>query len=479
MKFTGKMLALVAVLLAVSLSVGGYSVLQGAFQASVEAELADAQEDMRMFSLTVQAICADDLNSGRTERAILALQSYLRPAQQGEQREFSVRDRDGKLIAGSGNAVEAVFPQRNGTTEIRILSVGEKKFVVASLRLSISDTQLYLSRSREITPIYHRTEGELSRYCIIMLVILLVGLSITGAMTVYLTRPIRRISRAAKQFSEGRYDKRAAVRSEDELGRLAQTFDEMADSLEAKIMELADAAQRQKDFTASFAHELKTPLTSVIGYADTLRSRQLPAKVQMEAANYIFSEGKRLEALSFALLELFALEGEIPKFRSLSACRLAEDTAKSCAYLLQKEGISLELRVEEHDLFGAGELLQTLLYNLVDNARKASEQGSEIVLAGRVVEGGYCFSVTDHGRGIPTDALKRLTEPFFMVDKSRSRAQGGAGLGLTLCQRIAAAHHGELRFESIQGQGTCVSLILREEEVACGNHIGSDLPSLS
>ncbi len=476
MKFTGKMLALVAVLLAVSLSVGGYAVLQSAFESSIEAELEDAREDMRMFGLTVQAICADELNRGRTDRALASLQNFLRPSQQAEQRDFSVRDSDGKLIAGSAAVVEAMFPERNGTMEIRILTVGEEKFVVASLRLSIHETTLYLSRSRAITSIFTRSEEELSRYCLIMLVILLIGLSFTAAMTFYLTRPIRRIARAAKQFSEGRYDRRAAVRSEDELGRLAQTFDEMADSLEAKIRELADAAQRQKDFTASFAHELKTPLTSVIGYADTLRSRQLPAKVQMEAANYIFSEGKRLEAMSFALLELFALEGETPQFRSLSARRLAEDTAKSCAYLLQEAGISLELQVREHTICAAGELLQALLYNLIDNARKASERGGKILVEGRPVEGGYRFSVTDYGRGIPPEALERLTEPFFMVDKSRARAQGGAGLGLALCQRIVALHHGELKFESTPGQGTCVSLILREEEVLCKNDIGSDLP---
>lgn len=476
MKFTGKMLALVAVLLAVSLSVGGYTVLRSSFQSAIEAEWEDAQEDMQMFSLTVQAICTDELSRGNESRAAVELQSFLHPARQAEQREFSVHTGDGTLIAGSDGAVEAVFPERNGTMEIRILTVGEEKYVVASLRLSIHETVLYLSRSRVITPIFHRAEDALSRYCLIMLVILAVGLSITAVMTLYLTRPVRRIARAAKQFSEGRYDRRAAVRSEDELGRLAQTFDEMADALEAKIRELADAAQRQKEFTASFAHELKTPLTSVIGYADTLRSRQLPAKMQMEAANYIFSEGKRLEAMSFALLKLFALEGETPQFRRLSACHLAEVTAKSSDYLLKEAGISLILRVREYSLHGAGELLQALLYNLIDNARKASEQGGQIVLEGYPVEDGYRFAVIDHGRGIPPEALERLTEPFFMVDKSRSRAQGGAGLGLALCKRIAALHHGELKFESTPGEGTCVTLDLREEDVPCKDDIGSDLP---
>ena len=121
------------------------------------------------------------------------------------------------------------------------------------------------------------------------------------ACAAVLTGPIRKLSRSTRSIAGGQYSHRVKVRSRDELGALAEDFNRMADALELKIQELAAAAQRQKDFTASFAHELKTPLTSVIGYADTLRSRELPRLQQLEAVNYIFSEGKRLEAMSFSL----------------------------------------------------------------------------------------------------------------------------------------------------------------------------------
>lgn len=234
----------------------------------------------------------------------------------------------------------------------------------------------------------------------------------------------------------------------------------MADALEAQIHALADAAERQKEFTASFAHELKTPLTSVIGYADTLRSRVLPPKRQFEAANYIFTEGKRLEAMSFALLDLFALEREAPALQPVSITRIAQETKQSCEYLLKQKRITLLLQVQEAQVPAVPELLKTLLYNLIDNARKASAGGSAILFQGEQRPEGYRVTILDRGRGIPPEALGRITEAFYMVDKSRSRAEGGAGLGLALCRKIAELHGTSLQFESEEGKGTRVWFVL-------------------
>lgn len=99
--------------------------------------------------------------------------------------------------------------------------------------------------------------------------------------------------------------------------------------------------------------------------------------------------------------------------------------------------------------------------NLLDNARKASSPGGEVLLEGAPTENGYRLAVTDHGRGIPASELDRITEPFYMVDKSRSRAEGGAGLGLALCKEIAAVHGGVLRFTSQEGVGTTVEVTLK------------------
>ena len=164
--------------------------------------------------------------------------------------------------------------------------------------------------------------------------------------------------------------------------------------------------------------------------------------------------------MSFALLDLFALERAEPQLAPIQAQALARSVASSANYLMTQSHLELRLSVEPGSFHGEPNLLKTLLYNLLDNARKASEAGSSVELLGRTTPRGYLFQVVDHGRGIPPEALERITEPFYMVDKSRARAQGGAGLGLALCQRIAAAHGACLRFDSQEGEGTTVSLIL-------------------
>lgn len=238
----------------------------------------------------------------------------------------------------------------------------------------------------------------------------------------------------------------------------------MADALEARLRELAAAAQRQKEFTASFAHELKTPLTSVIGYADTLRSRTLPSEMQFEAANAIYTEGKRLERMSFALLDLFALERSEPSFSRVQTGALAASVQKKLRIPACPAEAEPAVRCG-----GGGRLGRTgaAADAAAQSARQRAQglsvrRGSAAAWQGRSVG---LFVLRDRsGARHSSEELSRITDPFYMVDKSRARAAGGAGLGLTLCRKIAEVHGSSLRFESVVGEGTRVSFLLKGEQ---------------
>lgn len=211
----------------------------------------------------------------------------------------------------------------------------------------------------------------------------------------------------------------------------------------------------------SFAHEMKTPMTSIIGYADLLRGQSLTAEEQIDAANYIFSEGKRLENLSFKLLDIFVADHRELVLKQVSPAGIVKNLMEHLRPIYQKSNIELSYECEEGTCMLEPDLTRMLLLNLLDNARKALDHGGHIGITSSMLPDGCRLIVADNGKGMPPEALQHLTEVFYRVDKSRSRAQGSAGLGLSLCAKIVERHHGTIHFDSKLGTGTTITVDLK------------------
>ena len=252
-------------------------------------------------------------------------------------------------------------------------------------------------------------------------------------------------------------------RSEDEIGAVSEDFNAMAAQMEETISQLHQAVERQERFVGSFAHEMKTPMTSLIGYAELLRSGTLTTAEQAEAAGYLYSEGRRLERLSRKLLELLVIREQPLQLAEVCPEELAEELTDRLRPLLARRDITVSCACESGSCRLEPDLTWSLLLNLADNAQKAMARGGQLQLRQEMLPDGCRFQVTDTGRGIPDEALAHLTEAFYRVDKARSRKQGGFGLGLALCQEIAALHHGSIRFENRTDgtRGTRVTVELR------------------
>ena len=288
-------------------------------------------------------------------------------------------------------------------------------------------------------------------------------------MAYFLTRPLSQLSKAARRLANGKLSVRVRPRGHDEMGQLGRDFNDMADQLEANVKDLTNAMERQEQFMGSFAHELKTPMTSIIGYADLLRSDALSHDEAMDAANYIFSEGKRLEALSLKLLDLLVMDNQSVQMSRVEPAQLISGLVRHLQPVYAEKGIRLQCKCLPGACYLEGDLVKSLLTNLLDNARKAmDEDGGNIFVISDWFDGACRIRVLDNGRGIPQDKLEHVTEAFYRVDKSRSRKQGGAGLGLTLCSRIVQLHNGDIRFDSRENNGTCVTVLLRGKEAQGG-----------
>ena len=449
MKLSAKITLAVVLIVALTVSISGYAIVSSVFHAQLKHQITAAAEETQLLCSVLGTMAVERRPSTSATVTAQALQETLAIA---PFRDYRLR------------LVEPIATQENvGYESVRVSDGAEKVYeVVVTCKFSVDREEYCLESRRDVTELYELRGQYLGTFKLVYLIAVAVSLVAGMGLSAVLTAPIRNLSRSARQIAGGNYSVRANVHTNDEIGILASQFNRMTEELERHIASLELATQQQKDFTASFAHELKTPLTSIIGYADTLRSRKLPEEQQFEAASFIFSEGRRLETMSHSLLRLFALENEAPEMRRFSALALAKSVEESMDYPMKQRQLVLELRVEDRVLWGEQSLLEILLYNLLDNARKASQPGSKITLLGVKTPEGYCFAVKDRGRGIPPEALSRITEPFYMVDKSRSRAEGGAGLGLALSARIAQLHGSKLHYESKLGRGTVVSFLLRE-----------------
>mgnify|MGYP002551791732 CR=1 FL=1 len=322
-----------------------------------------------------------------------------------------------------------------------------------------SDLQggLRLVTAYDLTGLYRDRNAALMRFLLLEAAVLAAGSAVTALLARRLTRPLAVLTDAGAQIAAGDYARRTDLHTGDEIEALSRSFDKMADAVQEKIADLQVDVQRREDFMGAFAHELKTPMTSIIGYADMLRTLQIDPAEQHEAAGAIYHESRRLEALSYKLLSLLSLSDERLELAPVDLTDLWPRLRMACPQvpLLTPQGGAV--------VHGDADLLLDLLCNLVQNAAKASPAGMPVTVLLADAGDTVALTVQDHGCGIPADKLARVTEPFYMVDKSRARKQGGSGMGLALCQRIAAVHGGTLQISSQVGVGTAVTVTLPKE----------------
>ncbi len=444
-------------------SFGGYILISSFFQSALDREIAVALEENKMLRYAFQS--AGATVTAATSGGIEAIAESIIAYSSGDKLKIRVWDEGNRLLRQSGGVDFGAGLLGKVSDNTRTHTVIEQNgaYYVQTISAAFAQkSKVYLESFHDITPVFADRSNQFTIYRRLVFFLLILNGILIYAVSYWTAYPIRRLSRATRRIAQGRYHNRVEIRSTDELGMLADDFNEMAESLEIKIRDLEDAATRQRDFVGSFAHESKTPLTSIIGYGDMLRSRVMEEEERMIAADYIYSEGKRLEALSQKLLELIVLQTqEFPKKRTNTT--LFFESIEGVIYpVLKDSGISFTWEAPDDVIMIEPDLMKTVILNLIDNARKAVDEEGVIHLTGeRINDEKYEITVKDNGKGIPESEISRITEAFYMVDKSRSRARGGAGLGLAICDEIVKLHEGNMRFESRVGEGTKVIVELK------------------
>jgi two-component system phosphate regulon sensor histidine kinase PhoR len=366
----------------------------------------------------------------------------------------------GTLYSRSGSAPEELLPVSETSGQQYIIrDVGSDSLLIVGSSVTLMEKPYSAYIVRDISAVYGGIRSLAYRFMGIGAACILITAVLMVLLVRFALNPLGELNEKVRTIAGGVYDQRIAIAENDEVGQLGSGFNRMAAAVEAHVQELKDEAERRRMFMAALTHEYKTPLTSIIGYAETLLWTKLEEETARVSLAHIQEQGRWLERLTQKLMGLLRISGDAVQRVPESIPRLLEDVRRDTAALLAQRGIALDIRCEMDQFPLDRDLMLSLLINLVDNAAKASSPGQTVVLRayGNIIE------VSDAGRGIPASELPRITQPFYRVDKSRSKKTGGAGLGLALCREIAAAHGARLEFESEPGKGTTARVVLSDD----------------
>jgi two-component system, OmpR family, sensor histidine kinase BaeS len=284
------------------------------------------------------------------------------------------------------------------------------------------------------------------------------ALAVAAAVALILARafllPLKRVAQATHRLAAGNYATRVEVHSGDELGRLAEDFNRLAQALERN-----EALRRR--FMADVSHELRTPLAVLSGELEALEDgvRPLTRASLVSLRSEVASLGKLVEDLNqLALADVGALAY---RKESVEVASLVEQALEPYRERLAERGLALEARLDgAARVFGDADRLTQMFRNLLENSARYTDRGGRVRVAIRRHDSCVAIDVEDSAPGVPPEALEHLFERFYRVEGSRSRANGGSGLGLAICRSIAAAHGGEIVAEPSPLGGLRVSVSL-------------------
>ncbi len=460
MSYRLRLIVTISLLVAVSFSIGGTMLISASFQTALDGETDAALDAFQSVLGTLNLL--NSLGAKADHAGLRSVLQNMEEQRVGRWQALTLVSGEKTIFASSSQALAGCdLPATGGgqCSYVRVHDAAGHGLVVCSALTAGRET-LVLTARFDLSPAYRNREAQQERFGTVYFVVVLGGVAIAVVLSFALTRRLHKLTAAVRQISGGDLGTRSRLDSRDEFGQLSRDFDAMADKLQENIGRLESEIERQDSFLGAFAHEMKTPMTSIIGFADLLRQGNLDESTRMMAADYIYSEGHRLENLSHKLLELLLLKKDSLVMKRVSLTAFVGEVNQALSPNLKKKNIRLVCKAEPKKAVFEPDLVKSLVYNLVDNAGKAMDEGGMIAVVAAAIPGGCRFQVVDNGQGMPESELSRITEAFYRVDKSRSRKQGGAGLGLALCKQIVELHNGTIRFESVLGKGTRVTVEL-------------------
>ncbi|HCM89102.1 MULTISPECIES: HAMP domain-containing sensor histidine kinase [Vagococcus] len=441
-----------------SLLILGNKILQNQIESGEQRATSQINYLSSMFNRDIVSIRSRDKNSQKDLDDILIAYSKQYSA---SGYMFDVYKKDQTLtrsIPKDFSSEKRVY-EMSGNINLSLNKNKNKKYYIRSINKILDTEGYFIETVYDISPLINDWKILIRNMITIgVLGAILFSVTLYRSLT-WVFSPIKEVTTISKQIAEGKYDKRISIKSGQEAVKMANYFNTMADTIQKNIDELKKQSVSRQNFIDNISHELRTPISSIHGYAELLLSKGYDEEILYLSSQQIMKESKRIISLSEKLLYLSGVREEVIIFEKLNVQRLCNDIFDSTRIEREKKNIELIFEIESEFIYGNLELLQSLFINFVNNSIQASDNDKKIFLKAYTEEADLIFIIIDEGKGISKDQLLKIKEPFYRVDSARNRQDGGLGLGLSICAKIVEIHKGEMFITSELEKGTEIKIL--------------------
>lgn len=272
----------------------------------------------------------------------------------------------------------------------------------------------------------------------------------------FITRKIKKLDKAVSKVKQGNYNIKLTKLGNDEIGNFGNSFNEMTIAIQENVNKIQEVSENRKQFIGNLTHEIRTPLTSIIGYSSLITNDKVTdSNIIKEYSSKIYEEGKYIQQMSERLMEMLLVENGTTQKELINISKEMKIIVEELENLFNNTIFNIQI---EENVYKEVDkvLLKSLIYNLVKNAINAydAKPTVDIILSKNEI------TIIDYGKGIPEDKIEKIKEPFYTLNKDRNREISGMGLGLTLCFKIVSIHNWKLNIKSEVEKGTKITIIM-------------------
>lgn len=355
---------------------------------------------------------------------------------------------DASTLDNHANREEIIEAKKNGEATVTRNSDTQKEKVYYFAK-QLDDGNI-LRVSSQATNIGNFFKDYIVYILICILAVIIAAVFVSFAITKSIIKPIRKLGQNLDDVDK--------FKSDEELKPLVNAL--LQQKKKQKMLD-----RQKKQFTANVSHELKTPLTSIAGYAELIETGMAKEEDIKPFARVIRKQALRLVSLSEDIIQLSQLEesdDENMSFESVDLYDIANKCVEALTINALNKNVTLSISGEQCYIRGKAQLVEEMVYNLLDNAIRYNKENGTVTVTVTPLSKGASVSVKDTGIGIPAKYQDRIFERFFRVDKSRSKATGGTGLGLAIVKHITQLHGADLKLESEEGKGTQIIVTFKD-----------------